>query len=116
MREEYSKLMREYINLKHMKKVDKKIEPIPSYYFPHHCIIRPESTSTKLRVVFNGSSKSSSGAFLNDLQMVGPNVQSDIVSIILRFRSHEFVIGGDIEKMYRQVQITPEQHSLQRIL
>ncbi|XP_033212150.1 uncharacterized protein LOC117169753 [Belonocnema kinseyi] len=116
LREDYSRFIREYIDLKHMKKVDNEIEPITSYYFPHHCIVRPQRESTKIRVVFNGSAESSSGVSLYDLQIVGPNIQSDIFSIILRFRKHKFVIGGDIEKMYRQVQITPEQHSLQRIL
>ena len=99
-----------------MKKVDNEIEPIPSYYFPHHCIVRPESESTKLRVVFSGSAESSSGVSFNDLQIVGPNIQSDIFSIIVKFRKHKFVIGGNIGKMYRQIQITPEQHALQRIL
>ncbi|XP_048480654.1 uncharacterized protein LOC125489283 [Plutella xylostella] len=48
--------------------------------------------------------------------MVGPTVQDDLLSILIRFRQHRFVISGDIEKMYRAIEINSNQRSLQQIL
>lgn len=60
--------------------------------------------------------KSSSGVSLNDTLYVGPVVQPDIFAILTRFRIHNFVLTGDIEKMYRQFLLTPDERDLQRIL
>ena len=47
---------------------DRKIAT--SYYMPHHVGVK-ESSTTKVRVVFDGSAKSTSGICINDAQMVG---------------------------------------------
>ena len=49
----------------------------PNFYTPHHGIVKETSSTTKLRVVFNGSEKSSNGVSLNDIMMAGPKVQDD---------------------------------------
>lgn len=53
---------------------------------------------------------------MNDLQMVGPVIQNDLFSTLIKFRGHRFVISSDIEKMYRQVLVHPIQRSIQRTL
>lgn len=78
------------------------------YYFPHHGVLKNSSITTKLRVVFDGSAKSSTGISLNDVLRVGPTIQDDLFSILIRFRKHNYVIKGDITKMYRQVNIKTE--------
>ncbi|XP_062707840.1 uncharacterized protein LOC134288111 [Aedes albopictus] len=82
---------------------------------PHHAVYRPSSTSTKLRVVFDASVKPVSGVSLNDVLKIGLVVQNDLMSILLRFRKHPFVFTADIQKMYRQILIDPEQTSLQKV-
>lgn len=72
--------------------------------------------TTKLRVVFDGSANTKSGISLNDVLLKGPKVQSDICHIIIRFRIHQVAITADLEKMYRQVVVAPEDRDLQRIL
>ncbi|XP_063386650.1 uncharacterized protein LOC134672624 [Cydia fagiglandana] len=86
------------------------------YFLPHHGILREQSSTTKLRAVFNGSAATSSGVSYNDLQMVGPTIQSDLLSILLRFRHYPYVLTGDIEKMYRQVLVHENQRHLQQII
>jgi len=56
------------------------------------------------------------GTSLNAKLMAGLNLQKDLFQIILRFRSHEYVITSDIKKMFRQVLIHPENRALQHIL
>lgn len=113
---DYNAFMSEYWDLGHMTEVLDESKSPQSYYMPHHCIIKYDSLSTKLRAVFNASAPTTSGISLNDLQVVGPVLQDDLFSILVRFRKYLFVICGDIAKMYRQVVITPDQRSLQRIV
>ncbi|XP_063891680.1 uncharacterized protein LOC126055847 [Helicoverpa armigera] len=110
----YKEFIDEYANLGHLRVLKNK--PEFGYYMPHHAVIREKSETTKLRVVFNASCKTSSGKSLNDIQMVGPVIQSDLISILLRFRKHKYVLTGDIEKMFRQTEIKEQQRHLQLIL
>lgn len=112
----YVNFMREYERLGHMSIVnDYSINNI-DYYLPHHHVIRNESITTKLRVVFDGSFKSSSGLSINDVQHVGPALQTDLFAILISFRQFNFVATADIEKMYRQILIDPSQRNLQKIV
>lgn len=114
LKKRYSEFMSEYASLGHMKEVVGNDTGI-SYYLPHHGVTREQSSTTKLRVVFNASAETTAGVSFNQLQMVGPVVQNDLFSILIRFRQHVYVVAADIEKMYRQFHVQPSQHSLQRI-
>ncbi|GFY26558.1 pro-Pol polyprotein [Trichonephila clavipes] len=83
-----------------------------SFYLPPHPV--PNTNRDKFRVVFEGSAKSSSGVSLNDKLMVGPQLQTDLTTLLLRFRTHKIAITADIEKMYRQ--ITQQYSDFQRIV
>ncbi|XP_049294153.1 uncharacterized protein LOC125769462 [Anopheles funestus] len=83
---------------------------------PHHAVLRPSSSSTKLRVVFDGSAKAApSDVALNQALMVGATVQNDIFVILIRFRKHVIVFTADISKMYRQIKVVPAHSCFQRI-
>ncbi|XP_061394371.1 uncharacterized protein LOC133329930, partial [Musca vetustissima] len=116
IRSQYIKFMREYEQLGHMQKIDVCTVSNPKYFIPHHCVLKPDSTTTKLRVVFDASAKTSSGQSLNDLMHTGPFVQSELFSILLRFRLPKFVFTTDIEKMYRQILMHPDDQRYQLII
>lgn len=116
LRQLYVEFLDQYLQLGHMTDVTSSRGNNFEYYLPHHGVLKEESTTTKLRVVFNASSKTSSGVSLSDLKMTGPIIQSDLLSIILRLRMRLIVLAADIQKMYRQVLIKPEQRSLQQII
>ncbi|XP_062539284.1 uncharacterized protein LOC134207594 [Armigeres subalbatus] len=114
---EYGRFMEEYLSLGHMKLIseyDKQASSV--YYLPHHPVIKDSSTTTKVRVVFDGSSMTSSGSSLNEALCVGPIVQDNLLTLILRFRTYPVALVADIAKMYRQVLVQPEHTPLQRIL
>nr|XP_049466958.1 uncharacterized protein LOC125908310 [Anopheles coluzzii] len=48
--------------------------------------------------------------------MVGPTIQQDATSILLRFRTQPIALTAYVTKMYRQVWIHPKDQSLQRII
>ncbi|XP_044751671.1 uncharacterized protein LOC123311669 [Coccinella septempunctata] len=87
-----------------------------SYFIPHHCVVKPDSSSTKLRVVFDASAKVMDNPSLNDCLLTGPKLQADIVTILLRFRTHKYVFTADIRQMYRQILVDPVHRKYQRIL
>ena len=116
MREMYHNFMKEYVDLGHMSITDNCIPNFSHYFIPHQCVLRPQSTTNKLLVVFDASSRTSSQISLNDLLMVGPTVQEELYSTLIRFRFHKFVITADIEKMYRQVLVGENDRNFQLIL
>lgn len=107
--EKYHEFLEEYLKLNHMAP-DSAFSDNPPlrYYVPHHAILRPSSTTTKLRVVFNASAKSENGKSLNECMFAGPKLQKEIFDILLRARTHPIVCFADIEKMFRQINIAPE--------
>ncbi|XP_070517900.1 uncharacterized protein [Cardiocondyla obscurior] len=116
LRSHYVAFMQEYIHLGHMKPVDDSSVATNAYYLPHHSVFKDDTKGGKIRVVFDASCKGDSGASLNDALFIGPVIQDSLVSILLRFRVHQYVITSDIVKMYRQVLVHPSQTHLQRIL
>ncbi|XP_037820766.1 uncharacterized protein LOC119609849 [Lucilia sericata] len=116
MKEMYVDFMKEYLNLGHMSLVENINLSLPHYFIPHQCVIKAHSTTTKLRVVFDASSKTSTQKSLNDTLMIGPTIQDDLFSILLKFRLNKFAITADITKMYRQVRIHEDDRKYQLIL
>ena len=113
----YCEFMNEYITLNHMEQTSTDIViKNHNYYLPHHCVIKPDSTSTKLRVVFDGSCKTTSGKSVNSIMHIGPTIQPDLFTILIRFRLKVYAFTADIQKMYRQVNIHQEDTNLQCIL
>ncbi|XP_050512847.1 uncharacterized protein LOC126888544 [Diabrotica virgifera virgifera] len=58
LQKEYSSHMQEYIDLGHMQLVPEGEKTKGKYYIPHHCVVKSESVSTKIRVIYNASQKS----------------------------------------------------------
>jgi hypothetical protein len=117
LHQRYSDFMSEYESLGHMVPVPSDApEPPHAYYLPHHGVVREDSKTTKLRVVFNGSSKSSTGASLNDISHTGQKLQSDVFDVLLWLRHHKCVFTTDISKMFRQIVVHPDDRPLQRII
>ena len=67
-------------------------------YIPHHSV----STSSKFRIVFDCSSKFS-GISLNDRLLVGPDLSSNLLVVLLRFRESPIAVVADIKAMFSQV-------------
>ena len=73
---QYSQFINEYLSLGHMRLIDASPEESSmTFYLPHHCVFKVTNQSSKLRVVFDASCKTSSGLSLNDALMVGPVIQ-----------------------------------------
>lgn len=128
-REKYSQVLNEYLTLGHMERIGPLEDEatrgvtegdgrqlITTNYLPHHAVIKESSSTTKLRIVFDASMKTTSGNSLNDCLMVGPRLQEDLFDINLRWRKYKIGMTADIEKMYRQIYVHPEEANFQRIV
>ncbi|XP_055916442.1 uncharacterized protein LOC129949183 [Eupeodes corollae] len=116
LKTQYVDFMKEYESLGHMSLVSNPNLEQTHYYLPHQCVVRPDSVSTKLRVVFDASCRTSSQISLNGILMVGPTIQDELLITLLRFRLYRYALTADIVKMYRQVLVHPSHRSLQYIL
>ncbi|XP_065368746.1 uncharacterized protein LOC135961178 [Calliphora vicina] len=117
---EYKAVLDEYLTLDHMEETtSNEINSEgkhSSFYLPHHAVVRPEHKTTKVRIVFNASRKTKSKFSLNDVLYTGPTIQNDLITVILNWRRYKYVFSGDIQKMYRQILVHPDDRAFQRIL
>lgn len=104
----------------------KHAEPVPGdeqdrqcseiFYLPMHAVRKEDSSTSKLRIVFDASAKSTSGTSLNDQLLVGPTVHASLVDVLIRFRQHQIAVTADVSRMYRAVLLHETQRDLHRFL
>ena len=69
-------------------------ESSAKHYIPHHCVVKPASNTTKVRVVYDASAKTKEGnPTLNECMHRGPILLPDLCEILLRSTSW-FAHGG----------------------
>uniref|UniRef100_A0AC34FGK2 Peptidase aspartic putative domain-containing protein n=1 Tax=Panagrolaimus sp. ES5 TaxID=591445 RepID=A0AC34FGK2_9BILA len=78
-------------------------------YLPHHFVITPQKSTTKIRMVFDGSAKASKNdPSLNDCMYRGPIDMPEIPGLLFKLRTSTILITGDIEKAFHQVYLNEE--------
>ncbi|XP_062537944.1 uncharacterized protein LOC134206266 [Armigeres subalbatus] len=110
--------MREYEELGHCREIqEEKDDPNQQYYYlPHHAILRPSSSTTKCRVVFDASAKPTEASLsLNDVLQVGATIQKELYDIMLKFCTHRIAFTADVPKMYRQINMHPQDTPFLRV-
>lgn len=115
LKSDYVDQIRELESVGHATPADMKHQS-NGFYLPHHAVVKPARTTTKTRIVFDAAAKSSNGVSLNDKLMVGPRLQSDLLQILIRFRSYCVAAGADIEKMFRQIMVAVDDQCYQKFL
>ena len=112
----YSDFMNEYVTLERMIATEPTSIDSQFFFLPHHGVWKEASTTTKLRTVFNGSSRLKSGISLNDLLLTGQNLLLNLFDLVCRWRSYQYVFAADMENMYRQIWVHPGDRKFQTIL
>lgn len=117
LRENYNKCLQEYLDLGHMEPVTGSANSDATpYYIPHHCVVKKSAATSKHRVVFDASCKSTSGRSLNDNLLTGQKLHQDISEVLLKYRLHKIVFTADIKMMYRYIGLAQEHRDFHRIL
>ena len=112
--EPFNDELNSYITMKHAEIVPQNEMESGKFYLPVQGVLKPDSTSTKTRPVFDGSAKSSNGVAVNDLFLVGPNLYPLIADVLLKFRSNKVALTADISKMYREVELHADDREYHR--
>ncbi|XP_026063123.1 uncharacterized protein LOC113046525 [Carassius auratus] len=86
------------------------------YYMPHHAVLREDKVTTKLRVVFDASSHDTDSPSLNDCLLTGPNLNPDLLSILIKFRLHAIAFTADIKKAFLQISLAEKDRDAVRFL
>ena len=106
-----------YLELQHAEEVPTEdAPPHPHFYLPMHGVTKESSSTTKLRIVFDGSAVTSTGLSLNQALFVGPTIQPTLSKILIQFRMYPVALNADISKMYREVQLAQEDRDLHRFV
>ena len=74
------------------------------HYLPHHGVVRQDKATSKLRIVYDASARST-GPSLNDCLYTGPKFGQSILDILLRFRLQQVAFIEDIEKAFLMVSV-----------
>lgn len=113
----YRNAMMQYFSQGHAREItdeDNQFEKIR--YLPHHGVFREDKTTTKCRIVFDGSARTPDVVSLNSCLLKGPNLQPDLGQVLIRFRSHRIVLMTDILKMFLQIGLKREDQNTHRFL
>ncbi|XP_077548072.1 uncharacterized protein LOC144160779 [Haemaphysalis longicornis] len=115
--QQYDSTIRSYMTLGHAERV-KEIGPssFPVYYMPHHAVIRSESTTTKVRVVFDASSHGPEYTSLNEHLEKGTRLLVDLTTLLIKFRLHSIALTADIEMAFLQICIREQDRDALRFL
>lgn len=79
------------------------------WYIPHHGVYHPQKG--KLCVVFDCAA-SYQGKSLNGELLQGPDLTNKLIGVLTRFRHDHIALMSDIEAMYHQVKVPPEDSDL----
>ena len=79
------------------------------FYIPHKVVVRENAASTKTRIVYDASARvNESSPSLNDCLEVGPPLQNQLWSVLVRGRFHTIALTADMQKAFLQVRIHPD--------
>ena len=87
------------------------------HYLPHHAVVNPTKSTTKVRIVYDASAKTKpENRSLNECLYKGPVLLRDLCGILLRFRLYNKAMVADIEKAFLQIGLQPNQRDITRFL
>ncbi|XP_045025136.1 uncharacterized protein LOC123469855 [Daphnia magna] len=85
-------------------------------YLPHRPVIKVGAETTKIRPVFDGSAHMKDRPSINDALEIGPNLNPEVLAVLLRLRQNRIAWTADITQAFLQVEIRPEHGQLIRFI
>ena len=85
-----------------------------SFYAPTHAVLKPSSTSFKVRVVQNSSHASPGGHSLNSILHKGPDLMPSLIAILVRFRCFPIYVSSDISRQFWRIAVAPKHRDFMR--
>ena len=118
LRASYAQTIKDDFDKGYIVKVDKsdcfKVDNPREWYLPHHPVLHPHKPG-KVRRVLNGAAKFH-GISLNNALLTGPDLLQNLIHVLMRFRQHPYAVSADIEGMFLQVGVIPQDRPSLRFL
>ena len=106
----YAQTIKDDFDKGYIVQVDKsdcfRIDIPREWYLPHHPVFHPHKHG-KVRRVLNGAAKFH-GVSLNSKLLTGPGLLQTLIHVLMLFRQHPYAVSADIEGMFLQVGVIPE--------
>ncbi|XP_055941638.1 uncharacterized protein LOC129971686 [Argiope bruennichi] len=114
----YDGIIKEHLREGIIERVDLNLDKNinTGYFVPHHAVVRERKDSTKVRIVFDASSKGKGTLSLNDCLESRPNLNPDLLEILLRFRLNKTAFSADIQRAFLEVGIAEEDRQFLKFL
>lgn len=104
---DYNDFMTDIIARGDVEKVpDGEINSQPAWYIPHHGVYHLQKPG-KIRVFFYCSARFK-GTSLNEHLLTGPDLTNTLIGVLCCFRKGQVVIMCDVERMFDQFHVAPE--------
>ncbi|XP_071136487.1 uncharacterized protein [Mytilus edulis] len=114
---QYDSIIQDQLSKEIIEKVDIHNTEGLVHYIPHHAVISPLKTTTKVRIVYDASAKTKKEVkSLNECLHRGPVLLQNLCGMLIRFRLYRIAIVADIEKGFLQVGLQPSERNVTRFL
>ncbi|XP_068229526.1 uncharacterized protein [Palaemon carinicauda] len=112
----YQKILKDQEDRGFIERVDKNNVVEDCHYLAHHSV-QKDSATTPIRIVFDCSwRQGKNGLSLNDCLWTGPHITTDLLKVLLQFRTNNYACISDIEKAFLMVQLREEDRNYTRFL
>ena len=115
--EKYKATTEDYMIKGHAKRVPEDelvVQDKPLWYLPHQPVFNPNIPG-KTRVVLHCAAKFK-GVSLNDQLLSGPDLTNSVVGVLTRFRQERAALAADVEAMFHQARVSPDDYDAFRFL
>lgn len=77
------------------------------WYLPIFGVYHPKKNLGQIRAVFDSSAKHD-GVSLNDVLLTGPDLNNNLLGVLLRFRQDSVAVTADIQQMFHCFLVRPD--------
>ena len=113
----YWDLFQKSLEQGYIKEVD---DPIPEKgqknYITHFYVLKPDSLTTPVRIVYDAKAKVGNSVSYNECVETAPDLQNLLIDIILNFRKNAIAFSMDVKQMFSQVRIPEHQYDMNRFI
>ncbi|GFW49734.1 DUF1758 domain-containing protein [Trichonephila clavipes] len=115
---QYKETIQDYLNQGIIEKVkDTEINVHkPIYYLPHQAIKKEGRVTTSTRIVFDAASHQANELSLNDCLWPGPNLNPNLLDVLINFRLNRVAISSDIHRAFFQICLADKRKDFVRFL